>query len=85
MANNEFTVNGIDVRFKKINKDDYISLTDLYQELGLSSTEMGDDLGWNSDEGMIEVDFSSALANDGTPCLVIGYNYAPRFDYRNLY
>lgn len=29
MANNEFTVNGIDVRFKKINKDDYISLTDL--------------------------------------------------------
>lgn len=63
----------------------YISLNDLYYELGLSSTEMGDDLGWNSDEGMIEVDFSSALANDGTPCLVIGYNYAPRFDYRNLY
>ena len=29
MANNEFTVNGIDVRFKIINKDDYISLTDL--------------------------------------------------------
>ena len=29
MANNEFNVNGIDVRYKKINKDDYISLTDL--------------------------------------------------------
>ena len=29
MTNNELSVNGIDVRFKKINKDDYISLTDL--------------------------------------------------------
>ena len=27
MVNNEFTVNSIDVRFKKINKDDYTSLT----------------------------------------------------------
>ena len=29
MANTEFSVNGIDVRYKIINKDDYISLTDL--------------------------------------------------------
>ena len=29
MANTEFNVNGIDVRYKKIYKDDYISLTDL--------------------------------------------------------
>ena len=29
MANTEFSVNGIDVRYKRINKDDYISLTDL--------------------------------------------------------
>ena len=28
MANTEFSVNGIDVRYKIINKDDYISLTD---------------------------------------------------------
>ena len=29
MAKNEITVSGIDVKYKKINKDDYISLTDL--------------------------------------------------------
>ena len=27
--NNELSVNGIDVKYKRINKDDYISLTDL--------------------------------------------------------
>ena len=26
---NELSVNGIDVKYKRINKDDYISLTDL--------------------------------------------------------
>lgn len=29
MANNEILVDGIDVRFKKINKEDYISITDI--------------------------------------------------------
>jgi hypothetical protein len=29
MANNEMIVNGLEVRFKKVNKNDYISLTDL--------------------------------------------------------
>lgn len=29
MANNEVVVNGIDIRYKKINKEDYISLTDI--------------------------------------------------------
>lgn len=29
MTKNELTVSGIDVKYKKINKDDYISLTDL--------------------------------------------------------
>ena len=37
MANTEFSVNGIDVRYKKINKDDYISLTDLARYVNQTS------------------------------------------------
>jgi len=60
----------------------YISLNDLYYEIGLNSTKIGDDLGWNIDNGFIELNFSSQLADDGTPCLVLDYAIAPRYDYR---
>ena len=41
---------------------------------------LGDDLGWNIDNGYIDLRFSSQLATDGTPCLVIDYGYGPRYD-----
>lgn len=65
-------------------REDYISLNDLYDELGLSFTQMGDDLGWHVSKGLIEFGFSSQLAND-TPCLVLNYNVAPQYDYSSLY
>lgn len=59
----------------------YISLNEFYYEIGLNSTSIGDDLGWNIDNGYIELSFSSQLADDGTPCLVIDYRIAPRYEY----
>ena len=61
-----------------------ISLNDFYYEIGLDSVKLGDELGWNVDSGYIDLSFSSQLASDGTPCLVIDYSVAPRYDYRNL-
>ena len=59
----------------------YASLNDFYAELGLSPVEMGYDLGWNIDDGTIEIEPSSQLADDGTPCLVIDYNISPKYNY----
>ena len=64
--------------------DMYVSLNDFYYEIGLDSIKLGDELGWNIDSGYIDVSFSSQLASDDTPCLVIDYNVAPRYDYRRL-
>lgn len=61
-----------------------VSLNDFYYEIGLDSVKLGDELGWNVDSGYIDLSFSSQLASDGTPCLVIDYSVAPRYDYRNL-
>lgn len=61
--------------------DMYVSLNDFYYELGLDNTKLGDDLGWNVNNGLIDLNFSSQLASDGTPCLVINYQVAPRYDY----
>ena len=62
----------------------YISLNDFYYEVGLEPIKLGDDLGWNIDNGYIDLRFSSQLATDGTPCLVIDYGYGPRYDFRGL-
>ena len=59
----------------------YVSLNEFYNEIGLSPVDIGYDLGWNIDDGQIDIDFSSQLAQDGTPCLVIGYNVAPKHNY----
>ena len=62
----------------------YISVNDFYYEIGLKSISIGDDIGWNIDKGYINLKFSSQLADDGTPCLVLSYGVGPRYDYRSL-
>lgn len=62
----------------------YISLNEFYYELGLSSNRLGEDLGWNLNRGLIDISFSSQLAEDGTPCLVMNYRTEPRYDYGSL-
>lgn len=62
----------------------YVSLNDLYYILGLKPTGLGDDLGWNIDDGLIDISFSSQLADNGTPCLAMDYRIAPRYDYRDF-
>lgn len=62
----------------------YISLNEFYYEVGLPRTSIGDELGWNIDGGLIGLEFSSQLAEDGTPCLVIDYGIAPRYEYEKL-
>lgn len=67
---------------RRMRDEMYISLNEFYYEIGLNGIGIGDELGWNIDNGYIEPDFSSQLAEDGTPCLVIGYYVQPRYDYR---
>lgn len=62
----------------------YVSLNDFYYEVGLDNIKIGDELGWNIDNGYINLSFSSQLAGDGTPCLVIDYSIAPRYDFSEL-
>lgn len=60
----------------------YIALNDFYFELGLDSIKLGDELGWNIDKGYIDINFSSQLDANGTPCLVLDYKVAPVYNYQ---
>ena len=67
---------------RQLRNDMYVSLNELYYELGLPEVDLGDILGWNVDQDFLNLQFSSQLTNDGTPCLVLNYNYiGPRSGY----
>lgn len=65
--------------------ENYISLNDFYDELGLKHTKMGDDLGWKVENGYLDLSFSSQLTEDDEPCLVIDYGVEPKYDYYKTY
>lgn len=58
-----------------------VTLNEFYYAIGLEPSKMGDMLGWNIDKGYIEIDYSSCLDADDTPCLVLDYKIAPVYDY----
>lgn len=67
---------------EKMLNENYVSLNDFYDELGMGPIKIGEDLGWNIfTDRLIDISFSAQLADDGTPCLVIDYSVAPRYNY----
>lgn len=67
---------------RRMRSENYISLNEFYYEVGLDDVAVGYEFGWNIDRGYIELEFSSQLADDGTPCLVVGFVNPPDYDYR---
>lgn len=54
-------------------------------DLGLPSNKVGNDIGWNVDDGMVELYFSSQLTDDQEPCLVINYSVDPHVGYGKIF
>ena len=69
---------------KRMLSEMYISLNEFYNEIGLSGNDIGNNLGWNIDDGLIDLHFSSQLADDGRPCVVVDYHIATRYGYEKL-
>lgn len=67
-------------------QEEYISLSELYDEFNLKHTKASDALGWNlGRDGQIEVEFLATKTEDGRPCLELNYAVAPRYEYATLY
>lgn len=65
----------------ELQSEHYISMNEFFYEIGLPNTDIGDLIGWNIDDGLIDIQFTSMLPEDGIPTLVLNYNVAPRCDY----
>lgn len=57
--------------------DHWLSLNDLYYLIGLESIKAGEDFGWYV-EDLLEFKFTSKLADNNEPCLVVDYKVYPR-------
>ena len=71
----------VNVLNRRIISDMCISLNELYVELDLPTTNLGSELGWNIDDGYIEIDYSSQVTDDGQPCIVMDYITGPKYNF----
>ena len=61
--------------------ENFIALNEVYYALGLKSIGLGNLVGWHVDDGLIEPDFDSTIADNGQPCIVLNYTCEPRYNY----
>lgn len=73
-----------ELNFRMLNEN-YVSMNDFYDLVGLERTQMGDELGWKVENGRIRLSFSSQLTAKDEPCLVISYSIAPKYEYWKVY
>lgn len=61
----------------------YASHNDFYRLIGLSGTSYGEEVGWRTDN-LMDLEFTSHLAEDGRPCLCIEYHVSPVRGYYKI-
>lgn len=64
---------------KRLMNEMQISLNEVYYELGLSGTDLGELMEWDIDKGFIEFSFSACLSEDEEPCIAVGHNNPPTY------
>jgi hypothetical protein len=68
-----------------VGMEEYISLSELYDELGIERTAVSDELGWNlGKSGQIEFTMHACTRKNGQPALMLEYLVAPRRDFMEL-
>lgn len=70
---------------RQMRDDMYVSLNEFYSEIGLDGIGVGYELGWNIDDGYIELEYSSQITDDGRPCIVVGHYNPPKYDFKKLF
>ena len=66
-----------------LRNEGYTSVNAFYDllECGLEHTELGGMLGWNVDDGYVEIIQTAVMSKDGRPCVYLDFNELPRYDF----
>jgi hypothetical protein len=75
----------IDAAINRINKqmmsDMFVSLSDLYDELGLDHTNCSDYIGWCIDDGLIESSCTEATLKNGKAYIIMDFLRRPEYGF----
>lgn len=63
----------------------YVSLSDFYDAIKIPEYALGNELGWRTDKGLIDISFDLAETNAGEPCFSLNFLVPPEWDFDNLY
>ena len=63
---------------EQLNNERWLTLNELYDEMGLEHTELGNNMGWQTDYGMVDMFFTAKVTPDKQPCLVVEYRIGPK-------
>ena len=72
-----------DINYLILNEN-YASLGDFYDKIGLPGTDYSEEVGWNADH-LLEVFFSGTISDDGQPCISISFATAPIRKYYRIF
>lgn len=81
-SNPEYIRKVINDMNQKMFVENYITLNEMFDALGLDRCKMGENFGWNIEQGQIEPWFSSMLTDSNQPVLVLDYNAGPVWFHR---
>lgn len=73
---------GVNDFLYQLRLEDRLSMNEFYGYLNVDSAECGESVGWTIDQ-KLEIEYTSKLASDGRPCLVISYSIPPSGSFRN--
>lgn len=73
MSNRDYIEKSVNELNRRMMSENYLTLNEFYYEIGLAPIKMGDMIGWDMSNGMIEIDYDSDIADDGRPCIVLDY------------
>ena len=80
------TVNEVDRAINETNRiclnDMYVSQNDFYRFLGVPTVSHGDDFGWKSSNGFLDIKYGTMLTPEQKSCITIDYDTEP---LRNLF
>jgi hypothetical protein len=70
----------------KLFEEQYVSLSEFYDELGLEGTTLSDHVGWNQvGTGPVEIKISTAKTPNEQPCITFDFNVAPISEFKKYY
>lgn len=64
---------------RRLMSEMFISLNEFYDALNIGHISKGNDIGWDLDKGLLEVDFSAHLTEDNEPCLYVNYDVCCKY------